>query len=896
MKLNRLIPVVCLVGVLAYNAPAATQPPGKPQVVTPAMDVLYAAPGDLNYAYGPKGADLAALTAGDRPATATFSVTYNGFSPEAQAAFQAGINIWAATITSPAPIRIVANWTPLATGVLGSAGPSRGCTVAAGIPSTFYAAALADKINGSAFCASQAGVDREINANFNSSFTSWEFGTTGVGVPGKYNFMTVVMHEVGHGLGFLGTFSSSAGVGSLFNSQPFIYDRFAVSGGDTPLLNIARPSAALHAQLVSNNTFWSTAIGPKLETHNMTTQYGFSSDNGWMQGSSYTHLDDVRYTGTPNGLMTFRLSGNEVYTDIGPVVRTIFTNEGWTVSTTPRIAGDFDGDGSADFAVLRPSSGQWFVAGAGNTSFAGQSGDIPVPADFNGDGRTDVAVFRPSSGQWLIQGQSTVTLGRAGDIPVPGDYNGDGLAEAAVFRSTDGPTVMTWIVSGGATTAFGVRGDIAVPADYDGDGKTDLAVFRPRTAQWIVLNSSNGTTSTTSWGSPGDIPVPGKYDGDALADIAVYRPYNGTWYLRLSAGGAPSIAFGATGDVPMPLDVNGDGLAELSIFRPSDGNWYAFNRLSSTTTTLQFGAVGDIPVMQRPRLPSAPASDFDGDGVSDVTVFRPSSGTWFTKTSSSGFATSTQMQWGQNGDTRVAGDYDGDRRTDYAVYRPSTGEWFIRRSATATLLYVVWGSSGDVPVAADYDGDGRTDIAVYRPSTGSWFVLKSSTNYTTSTQTPWGIAGDLPIVGDFDGDGKADQAIYRPSTGTWIILPSTTAFGPNIVRQWGQAGDTPIAGDFDGDGRTDLNIYRPSNGTWFAEDALLASPLPNGPFGLQWGLSSDAPVPHDFDGDGLVDPTVYRPSTGEWFARRSSNGTLLLVTWGSSGDGPLLRKDGGSRP
>jgi hypothetical protein len=73
--LNRLVPAVCLLGVFFYSVPVATRQLDKPRVITPERDVLYAAPGDLNYSYGPKGADLAALA--DRPASATITVTYN---------------------------------------------------------------------------------------------------------------------------------------------------------------------------------------------------------------------------------------------------------------------------------------------------------------------------------------------------------------------------------------------------------------------------------------------------------------------------------------------------------------------------------------------------------------------------------------------------------------------------------------------------------------------------------------------------------------------------------------------------------------------------------------------------------------------------------------------------
>src|SRR5438445_1158760 len=117
-----------------------------------------------------------------------------------------------------------------------------------------------------------------------------------------------------------------------------------------------------------------------------------------------------------------------------------------------------------------------------------------------------------------------------------------------------------------------------------------------------------------------------------------------------------------------------------------------------------------------------------------------------------------------------AGDVDGDGKSDVTVFRPSTGGWHALKSSTAytTSASYVWGLSTDIPVPGDYDGDGTIDPAVFRPSTGGWYILKSSTNYTTSVSVFWGFSeGDALVPGDYDGDGKTDPAVYRSSTGTW---------------------------------------------------------------------------------------------------------------------------------
>ena len=104
------------------------------------------------------------------------------------------------------------------------------------------------------------------------------------------------------------------------------------------------------------------------------------------------------------------------------------------------------------------------------------------------------------------------------------------------------------------------------------------------------------------------------------------------------------------------------------------------------------------------------------------------------------------------------GDFNGDGMADITVYRPATGQWFIRGQAVAQ-----WGDPGDVPVSGDYNGDGVEDVAVFRPSTSRWYV-KNQLNVV------WGQHGDVPVPGDFDGDGATDIAVYRPSTGDWLVL------------------------------------------------------------------------------------------------------------------------------
>src|SRR4051794_4001500 len=183
--LRALTPAVCLAATVLTLAPrSTTQTPlvSRHQRALPGpMDVLVAAPGNRNYAYGPSRLHRLGMAASVAP-SATFVVTYSGFGafPAAQAAFQAAVDIWAHTIVSSTPIRVNATFASLGTNVLGQAGPSMVCQPSIGAANTYYAAALADALDNSIGCA--ASQSSEIIATFNSDFTSWDFGTSGTGV------------------------------------------------------------------------------------------------------------------------------------------------------------------------------------------------------------------------------------------------------------------------------------------------------------------------------------------------------------------------------------------------------------------------------------------------------------------------------------------------------------------------------------------------------------------------------------------------------------------------------------------------------------------------------------------------------------------------------------------
>ena len=428
-------------------------------------------------------------------------------------------------------------------------------------------------------------------------------------------------------------------------------------------------------------------------------------------------------------------------------------------------------------------------------------------------------------------------------------------------------------------------------------GSSSFGIVMPSACSWTATSTSGWVTVNSAANGSGDatvsFTVAPNFGGPRSGSIDISNGVVTKSFQVQQPSGCPTsisqstINFGPSGGSGSVTVTAGNactylatsGAAWTVVTSPSQtGNGTVnFNVLPNTSansrTTSVFVSGQTITVNQAGA--SGRRFDFDGDGKSDLSVFRPSNGVWWVLNSGTA-ASYSAVPFGISTDKVTPADYDGDRKTDFSIYRG--GIWYVFNSQSNTVRVESWCIATDKPMPGDFDGDGRADLAVFRPSEGNWYINRSAT--ATFQTVNFGLSTDRPVSGDFDGDGKMDFALYRPgatvgAVSSWAILKSGD--GASLLQQFGNGGDIAVPADFDGDGRDNMAVFRPSTGTWYTS----TNPATN--YGaVQFGASGDIPAAADYDGDGKADVAVFRQ--GVWYIRNSATATVRIDFWGINGD------------
>jgi len=280
--------------------------------------------------------------------TATFNITFTSYTGEAQAAFQYASDIWASILISNIPIKVNTYFIPLTPGLLGITLPNaRKNFPAAPVANTWYASCLANALSDSELNVGEYDVDLFLNSSI-----GWYFGTDGNCPAGKFDFVSIVLHELCHGLGFVGLGKSENNLGSFghidaqdffpivtsfpflsLEGKPGIFDHFLVNTFDEALtdsLLFPNNSAILDVQFTSSSVYFN---GLNAVSVNNGTEPRIYAPGNFSLGSSLLHLNESTYpAGNPNELMTPFSGTAEAIHNPGQIAVGMLMDIGWKVN------------------------------------------------------------------------------------------------------------------------------------------------------------------------------------------------------------------------------------------------------------------------------------------------------------------------------------------------------------------------------------------------------------------------------------------------------------------------------------------------------------------------------------------------------------------------------------
>ena len=704
---------------------------------------------------------------------ATIVVNYNGFSGEAQTAFQYAVDIWESYLNSDVTIEVDANWIALSPGVLGSAGATSLYANFSGAPqgNTWYPVAIANGIAGSDL----NGGTAELVANFNSTYSNWYFGTDGNTPSGKYDFVSVVLHEIGHGLGFFGSLRVSNGSGSWGSgsSYPYIYDRYVENGSGQLLIDTGifpNPSTALASQLQGNNLYFD---GPSVVAAGGPAR--IYAPSTWQSGSSLSHLNESTYTaGHPDSLMTPAIGSAEAIHAPGPLTLGLLEDMGWELSGG-------GGGGSPDHLEFLQSPG----GGTAGVAFSTQP---------------QIAV-RDSGGATVTSDNSTViTL----------TLNGAGGAVSC--SSGNSRTVQSGVAtfSGCSVSAAGSGFSLTANSSpsYTSDTSASFSIGSAPGTEWYFAEGFTGAGWSTIVHVTNPNPSPASitvtYLLDGASPIVRNAVVSAEASLSLDAadpgeGPGPDVAFGITltSDIPVTAEqemyagASGDFAHATQATDQLSSTWYfaeGFTQFgwetfvlvanpggSSADVTVTYQVQGGSPVERNVSVGAQQRTTFVGHADAPDAAFS------VTVTSSQPVVAEMVM-------------YDPGRTLAHrtiGVTGPST-EWHLGEGFTGfgweTFIAVGNPSGSDATVTATYNVDGGSPVAkqIVVPAGSRGTFIGHGTDSGVGAGEAFGvyITSNIPVI--------VQEVLIDPAPGAGRA--HSTMASASLASQWAFSGGSSADG------------------------------------------------------------------------------------------------------